>query len=224
MKIKVIIPAASSDFLEANRASRIEMGKGFADIEVINCPDGPASIESALDVSKTTMPLVKAAIKAENEGYDAITIDCAADPSVRAVKDAVSIPVCAAGEASYSVAMMLSDTFSIIAVLDKTTLLIKENISKYGLNNRVTSIVSANVPVLDLESESAFDAILYQAELAKKEGAGAIVLGCTGMSRYTKILSEKLGIPVIDPAAAAIQLAIGLSLGEHKLSKKDFPY
>lgn len=222
IRIKAIIPAAADAFLASNRQSRINMAGGLAEVEVINCPNGPASIETSRDVSMTTEPLIAAAQQAEAEGFDAITIDCAADPSLRAVKESVSIPVCAAGEASYMTALLLCNKFSIIAVLDQTVRLIKENIAVYGLKERVLSVVAANVPVLDLESEAAYHAILKQAEIEKSKGAGAIVLGCTGMSKYASILEEQLQIPVIDPAAAAIQISISLALGNRKISKHDF--
>jgi allantoin racemase len=223
IKIKVIIPASSSEFLIDNKESRIMMAKGLVQVDVVNLPDGPASIESSVDVAQTTKPLVEAAIQAEKDGFDAITIDCAADPSLRAVKEAVSIPVCGAGEASYMTAMQLCQQFSVIAVLDRTTHLIRQNIAVYGLNQRVKDVRSVGIPVLELQGEHVFQALLNESKAAIKSGAGAIVLGCSGMSSQAKPLEQALGVPVIDPAAAAIEMATALAMGERKISSIDFP-
>ena len=43
-------------------------------------------------------------------------------------------------------------------------------------------------------------------------GAGAVVLGCAGMSGHRRRLEEELGIRVIDPTQAAVAMALGAVL------------
>jgi len=138
------------------------------------------------------------------------------DTVVRASREAVSIPVTSAGEASYLLAVGLCSKFAVVTVLKSTADAIKENIRKYGFEGRVVSVRWAHIPVLDLQNEKkAFDAILKEAEIAiEHEGAEAIVLGCTGMSSLARELQKCLGIPVIDPAVASLKLAeIYLNMG-----------
>ena len=120
-----------------------------------------------------------------------------------------SIPVTSAGESSYLLALGLCGRFSVVTVLRSTADAIKENIRKYGFENRVASVRYAHIPVLGLADEQkAFDAISKEAKIAiEHEGAEAIVLGCTGMSSLTQRLQRSLGVPVIDPAVAALKLA-----------------
>ena len=86
---------------------------------------------------------------------------------------------------------------------------IEENIKKYGFSSRVASVRYARIPVLELKDENkAFKAIFEEAKRAiEKDGAEAIVLGCTGMSTLAKRLHKKLRVPVIDPAVASLKLA-----------------
>ena len=154
--------------------------------------------------------------KAEKEGYDAISIDCAMDTVVRASREAVKIPVTSAGEASYLLAMGLCNKFSIITVLKSTADTIKESIRKYGISNRVASVRYARIPVLELQNkENAFSAISREAKIAiQMDGAEVIALGCTGMSPLAKRLNRELRIPVIDPAVASLKLAeVFVSMG-----------
>ncbi len=224
MRIQVIIPASDPQFLREHKDSRIAYAKGFAEVEVINLPKGPESIETSEDEALATIALIDAVKQAEQKGFHGVTIDCAADPGLRALKESVSIPLCGAGEASYLTAMALCDRFSVVAVVDNTAHIIRENIRKYGLSQRVASGRSAGIPVLELgKSEETISALEGAGRLAIADGAGALVLGCTGMSQAKEELEKRLGIPVINPAAASIQLLIALIMGKNTISKKDFP-
>src|SRR5699024_10218461 len=122
-------------------------------------------------------------VSAEAEGCDAVVIDCAADPALRAAREISELPVVSAGEASYHAAMMVANKLSIITVLPTSANEIGEHIDMYGFSSRVASIRSANVPVLALEDEAAAEEHLYAAakKAVEEDGAQAIVLGCTGM-------------------------------------------
>ncbi|UCB45245.1 MAG: aspartate/glutamate racemase family protein [Spirochaetota bacterium] len=209
IRIKVVIPNASVEF----RKSQIEERKMAAwpdtEVEVVCLEHGPDSIESAYDEALAAPYIVEEVKKAEAEGFDAVSLDCAMDTVVRAAREAVRIPVTSAGEASYLLAMSLCRRFSIVTVMKSTADDIKENICKYGFERRVASVRNANVPVLDLmDEERSFKAILSEARQAIEiEGAEAIVLGCTGMSSITNRLQKELAVPVVDPAVASLKLA-----------------
>lgn len=215
-RIKVIIPNSSIEF----RNSQIEERKNAAapgtEVEVVCLAHGPVSIEAAYDEALAAPHIIEEVRKAEEEGFHAVSLDCAMDTVVRASREAVRIPVTSAGEASYHLALGLCSRFSVVTVMKSTADAIKENIRKYGFETRLASVRVANIPVLDLQNEKkAFDAILKEAKAAiDHEGAEAIVLGCTGMSSLAKRLQESLGVPVIDPAVASLKLAeVYLNMG-----------
>jgi len=209
LRIKIIIPNSSIEF----RNSQIEERKKYAlnkdKIEVVCLKHGPVSIESSFDEALAAPHIIEEVKKAEKEGFDAVSLDCAMDTVVRASREAVKIPVTSAGEASYLLAMGLCSRFSVVTVLKSTAKTIMENILRYGFKERISSVRYANIPVLDLkDEEKAFKAILKEARAAiEQDGAEAIVLGCTGMSPITQRLQKKLKVPVIDPAIASLKLA-----------------
>ena len=179
------------------------------EVDVVCLSHGPESIEAAYDEALAAPYIIEEVRKAEKEGYDAVSLDCAMDTVVRASREAVRIPVTSAGEASYFLAMGLCARFSIVTVLKSTADAIKENVATYGFQSRVASVRYARIPVLDLKDEDkAFEAIARESRIAlEKDGAEAIVLGCTGMSSLTPRLMRELSVPVIDPANSALKLA-----------------
>ncbi|MEW6080962.1 MAG: aspartate/glutamate racemase family protein [Bacillota bacterium] len=212
MRIKVIIPNSSLEFLGLAIEERRKAVPEGIRVDTVCLEHGPVSLESASDEALVASHLLGEVRKAENEGYNAVTIDCAADPIARAAREAVSIPVVSAGLASYQYAMGLCRRFSVITVLNCTASLIRDNISRYELSQKVASVRAADVPVLALkEHNKAITAIISESRRAiELDGAEAIVLGCTGMSSFTDLLQSELGVPVIDPAAAALNMAISL--------------
>ena len=216
IRIKVIIPNASVRFRDSQIMERKKAALPGTEVEIVCLPHGPVSIESAYDEAMAAPYIIEEVRKAQEEGYDAVSLDCAMDTVVRAAREAVRIPVTSAGEASYLMAMSLCRKFSVVTVLKSTAAEIRENIARYGFESRVSSVRCADVPVLELSDEKkAYSAILKESKKAvESEGAEVIVLGCTGMSPLARRLQEELDIPVIDPAVASLKLAeIFVSMG-----------
>jgi allantoin racemase len=209
LKIKVIIPNSSVPFLYSQIENRKEVAPPGCVIDVVCLPHGPIPIESAHDEAMAAPYIVEQVKKAENDGFDAVSLDCAMDTVVRASREAVKIPVASAGEASYLIAMGLCRKFAVVTVLKSTATAIEENIGTCGFSERCVSVRYARIPVLGLQDgEKAFRAILEEAKAAiVHDGAECIVLGCTGMSSLSKRLMDELGVPVVDPAVASLRMA-----------------
>jgi Asp/Glu/hydantoin racemase len=60
---------------------------------------GPSEIRSAHDVRTAAPFVVQTIVDAAREGYDAVIVDCSADPGVVEARELVGIPVVGAGEA-----------------------------------------------------------------------------------------------------------------------------
>lgn len=212
MKIKTIMCNSSKEFYDAHAGRRLAMSTDEVQLVVINIPHGPDSMESAYDEAIAAPYILQQVVSAETEGCDAVVIDCAADPALRAAREISELPVVSAGEASYHAAMMVAGKFSVITVLPTTANEISDHLKMYGFSSRVASVRSANVPVLALEDEQEAEEHLYAAarKAIDEDGAQAIVLGCTGMMAMRDSLEKRLGVPVIEPYLAAIQFAASL--------------
>ncbi len=209
IRIRVVIPNSSEPFKASQEADRKSAAGPGVEVDVVCLKGGPESIESAHDEAQAAPYIIREVIRAQDEGFDAVSLDCAMDTVVRAAREAVLIPVASAGEASHILALGLCRLFSIVTVMESTAEAIWDNLAKTGLACRVASVRVARIPVLELnDQDRAFVAISEQAEIAlKRDGAQAIVLGCTGMSQLAGRLQDRLGVPVIDPAVAGLKLA-----------------
>ncbi len=212
MRIKIIIPNSSKAFLESQIEERRRAARQGVDLDVVGLSEGPVSLEGGVDEALIGPPLLAAVRQAEREGYDAIVIDAATDPGGRAVRELVDVPVTTALESALLYAFSLGDKISVVTSLEISARLIKDRIRTYEFQGRVASIRFANVPVLDLEhSVQTAEAILKEARKAiDDDGADVIVLGNTGMSTVVAVLQERLEVPVVDPAIAALTLAASL--------------
>ncbi|HHY95454.1 MAG TPA: hydrogenase expression protein HupH [Firmicutes bacterium] len=225
MRLRVIIPNSSEEFRVGQVEERRRAAGPGVDVDVICLGHGPESIESSYDETLAGPHVLEEIERAEREGYDAVTIDCAGDVAIRAVKEAARIPVVSAGEASIIYALALGDRFSVVTVLQETARLIEHNVRAKGLGERLASVRAVNIPVLELENhERTSSALLAVARQAiAEDGADVIVLGCTGMSPVARRLAAELPVPVVDPAVAAIELAKGLVGMGLTQSKRAFP-
>jgi len=96
LKIKIIIPNSSKAFLATQVDERRHAAGPGVEVDVVCLKEGPVSLEGGVDEALIGPPLLVEARKAEREGYEAIVIDCAMDPGVRAVRELVNIPVTSA--------------------------------------------------------------------------------------------------------------------------------
>ena len=212
MRIKTIMCSSDHDFylLHSKRCEALSTDE--VQIKVVYLPHGPVSMESAYDEARAAPYILEHVASAKEEGFDAVVVDCAADPAARASKEIGDLPVISAGEAGFYTAMLLASKFSIVTILQSTVHEIEDRIAVYGIKSRVASVLSADVPVLSLDDTAYAEEKIYAA--AKKaideHGAQAIVLGCTGMMEMCESLEKRLGVPVIEPYSAAIQQAASL--------------
>src|SRR5262249_11251207 len=115
-RIRVVTPVISDGFLR--QPEQFEPVAGWqTEISHVQIERGPASIESEFDESVAVPDTVAKIIDAEQDGINAVVIDCMGDPGMHAAREAVSIPVLGPGEATMHIASILGHRFSVVTVL-----------------------------------------------------------------------------------------------------------
>lgn len=173
---------------------------------------GPPAIENRVDAAMAVPALLEAVVAAQDAGYDAVIISCFSDPGLDACRELVSIPVTASGQASMHVAAQLGARFSIIAPNKGGGSRGRENPGKYGMTDRHASTRGAGLSVMDLARDRGrtLDRLTEVGRGAVEEdGADTLVLGCMSMAFHgiETELSERIGVPVVNPVPASIMLA-----------------
>ncbi|MBE3037846.1 MAG: aspartate/glutamate racemase family protein [Chloroflexi bacterium] len=225
-RIRVIfIGHEQKEFIEEQKKYRELIVSKDSTVEIRSIEQGPETIEQSLDEVLAAPAILREVLLAEKEGADAVIVDCALDPILSASRQAVRIPVIGAGQAAYALAVTLGDRFSILGPLRCLVPEYRRRIQEYGLSDRLASIRSIDVEILDLLSDQAIQAFVREGRSAiDKDQADVLVLGCTGMSPAMPRLRQMLEVPVVDPASAAIALAetlIRLSLTHSSVA---YPY
>jgi allantoin racemase len=192
---------------------------------------GPASLESRFDEALAVPDLLRKFIAARGAGADAAVIDCMTDPGLGAAREATGMLVLGAAQTSIMVASLLAHDFSIVTTSAAVVPVLSDLVTVYGLSDKLRSIRSVEVPVLDLRDEERLRTALFAQSLAavRDDGAHAVVFGCTGMRGWADAIREHLaaegfpGIPVIDPAPTTLKIAEALSELGLSPSQRSYP-
>ncbi|MDR6308163.1 aspartate/glutamate racemase family protein [Pacificitalea manganoxidans] len=199
MRVLVINPNSSVAVTDGIADALAPLGAQF---DVVRQEGGPETIRTDEHVAEAAEPLAARIAGAQADGY---IIACFSDPGLDLARTRVSQPVVGAQEAAVLEACALADRFGIIALSERAIPRHLKRIEALGCMDRLV----AELPLLDVSAEaSGRDPEVYRhlraiGETLRDRGAGAVVLGCAGMAQIAAQLQNDLGIPVIDPVAAA---------------------
>ena len=172
---------------------------------------GPHHVEYHYYETLVLPDVVHSIIEAERRGYDAAVIGWVYDLGLQEGREvAARMVVTAPCEASCLLAASLGATFSIIVGRRKWIPQIRGTVAGYGLTSRLASFRTADLGVLDYhadEQETARRFVAVGRKAVEEDGAEVVILGCTASSGFFARLQQELGVPVIDPAIAAIKQA-----------------
>ena len=191
-------------------------------IKSVNPEMGPPSIEGFYDEVFSVPGLLQEV--GRHRDWDGFIIACFDDSGLEAARSLVSGPVVGIGEAAFHTACLIGNKFSVITTLARSIPVIENNLLKYGLNRRCSSIRACDVPVLDLEKNIVEVRNKITKEVLKArddDGADVIVLGCAGMTDFSRALMVEHEIPVVDGIAAAVGLVSSLLKMKLKTSKQN---
>lgn len=178
---------------------------------MLTLPGGPPDLEYyEQDHAAISLMMDRVSAAVEDGDFDAAVVACFYDPGVRELREMLDVPVVGIGEASMHVASLLGHKFSIIVGRKKWIPKMSDNALLYGFERRIASWrpIDFTVERLHGDPAGAFEAIAREAEAAVRDDlAEAIILGCAAMENAARRLSERIGVPVIDPVAAGFKVA-----------------
>lgn len=230
MRLRVITPITTTGFICVDQLAPLV--RPDTELSYVEIENGPASIECDFDAMLATPDTVAHIIAAEQEGIDAVVINCMDDPGLRAAREMVEIPVLGPCETAMHLAAMLAHRFSVVTVLDHLEPQFVNHAKVYSVAEKLASVRSVSIPVLDLEADEArlIEALATQsARAVEEDGAHAIIFGCTGMLGVAEAVERQLeargitGVPVLDPLVVALKFAESLVDLGLTHSKRTFP-
>lgn len=228
IKIRIITPHVTPRPNKLKEVASVAEANPDVTFSQTGIAAGPASIEGSFDEAISAPGVVAACLAAERAGIDAVMIDCMGDPGLDAAREAVAIPVLGPGETTMHVAATLGHKFSVVTVLDRVRPLLERNARSYGVSEKLASVRSVEIPVLEIEKDPdlLLQALLDESVKAvSQDHADAIVLGCTGFMGVSDALQlalheAKLAVPVLNPMQTTVSYAIMLARLGLRHSKK----
>ncbi len=192
------------------------------------CPQSSGvELNSALDVVLAAPEIVQLAADGQNAGFDAVVLYCFSDPVIDACREALRIPVIGGAQASCLAALNVCRSFGVILADDARLPEKKLFLRTLGVSpERIGQIAAVNLNGISpwADRETTFKKLLACGQKMMREThTEAIVLGCLSFLGLAEPLSRVLGIPVIDPAVAAVTTAESIVRQRLFTSKVSYP-
>ena len=145
----------------------------------------------------------------KNNSSDAFIIVSFEDIGVDTIRKITSRPIIGLGEASFYIANMIANQFSVITNLSHSHEALKNNLIKYDMDHKCVSIKSIEVPILDMDTMSKSNLIKLDKEIQRtitEDDPEAIIITSPSIFNLSKKLSNKFNIPIIEGVTAATAL------------------
>lgn len=192
------------------------------------CPQSSGvELNSALDVVLAAPEIVQLVADGQNAGFDAVVLYCFSDPVIDACREALRIPVIGGAQASCLAALNVCRSFGVILADEARLPEKKLFLRTLGVSpERIGQIAAVNLNGISpwADRETTFKKLLACGQKMMREThTEAIVLGCLAFLGLAEPLSRVLGIPVIDPAVAAVTTAESIVRQRLFTSKVSYP-
>jgi Asp/Glu/hydantoin racemase len=185
---------------------------GSPAIECVTLPDGPPSIESQGDVEGVVLPLCR--YVSSRPAAAAYVVACYSDPGIDALREIAPGRIFGIAHCALSMATAVADRFGIISMSRRSVARHRRHMRAMGLDARCAGDVAVDVTMEELVGDPAVVERLTRVGLTLREthGADVIITACAGMSAHRARLEAAVGIPVLDPVAAGVGMAVATVL------------
>lgn len=234
MKVLYILPGSLSRTelgtreIERRRTILRRLAASGTEVDVVDVPDGPSSIESAYEEYLSIPGTLTHVQKAARSGYAGAIIGCFGDPGLDAARELVEMPVVGPAEASMLMACTLGHRFSVVTVLESVVPSLRHLAHRVGVSEKLASVRAVDIAVLDLAKDrerSVGRMVALGRRAVAEDGADALALGCMSMGflEAHQTIAAEVGVPVVNPVYAALKMLEALVGAGLTHSKRAYP-
>ena len=164
---------------------------------------------------------VDAALTAEAQGFDGVFVNTVGDYGIAGMRAGLNIPVVGAGQAGMHMAASLGDRFAIVTIWPRSlNFLYRHLLRDYGFEQRCVAIRHVGtqdeqarigdddnyVKQMRRGENTMLDRIVAECKAAvERDGADAVLLGCTCMSPIASKVALRCDFPVVNPLTAGFK-------------------
>lgn len=204
----LVINPNSNETVTAGLRESLSQFSPEARIECCTLEEGSFGIESDDDILNV-VPLVCRKVS-DSPQYDAFVIACYSDPGLRECRAMTDKPVFGMQQSAVETAVSLGGKFGVLALSDESIRRHRSYIQKLGFAAFLAGELPLNISVDEAANDegTVLKVIATGKRLIDEFGARSLILGCAGMAAIKRTAETKLPVPVIEPAQAAVRLAI----------------
>jgi Asp/Glu/hydantoin racemase len=208
--LHVINPNSSDHVTEAIRHAARPYAGGAVEIAITSMADGPKGIETEADLHASVGPMLRF-VRSEPDAAGFV-IACFGDPGLHVLREVSGKPVFGIGECGVLSALALGDRFGVISILEAAIPRHLRAFRVMGVMNRLVADRAIGMGVAALRDKRVMleKMIATGQQLTQEDGADVILLAGAAMSAIRSDIEREIGVPVVDPTAAAIAMASGL--------------
>ena len=208
MKRILVINPNCNERVTAGLRESVTVFADAAEIECRTLSDGPFGIESDDDIARVE-PLVVASIEAAQD-FDAYVIACYSDPGLAQCRVRFDRPIFGMQQSAVERAVASGERFGVLALSDASIARHLAYIEHLGCLDRLAGELPLDISVDAAARDPATlsKVVGVGRRLIDELGARVLILGCAGMAACREPAEHTLGVPVIEPAQAAVSLAI----------------
>lgn len=213
MRIKVLMTDKAMDRPTMDDRERMLSAALSSGTEIsVDCiKRGPDELDCHTDEAFAAPELVKMAIQAERDGFDAIVIYCFSDVGLDACRENVRIPVIAPGETTLAVAQTLCSRFVVVTGASWNIPRTYRRMMRNAIaREKMAAVLALDIPSAEMRvnptaTRDHLEAVCKDA--VERYSADGVILGCLGMAGYGADLEAKYPVKVLDPAFIAVAYA-----------------
>lgn len=202
-------------------------------VEIRNLDVRPENIDYFAAKHLVEVGVMKAAVQAEKDGFDAFVIGCCYDPALTQCRELVTIPVVGPLEAAVSNARPFGHRYAIVTDHHKAVPEIADRVRVYGQEANCKAVTSVGWFIDDMIKDPgtvAADAYATSVRIMKETGAETIVIACTIVSACYELTAATDpglgGVSIIDPNVIAVKQAEMLAslhaVGRYRMSRTGY--
>lgn len=211
MKILVVNPNSSEIVTSVIEKSARKKARHGTELVFLTNPAGTKNIDCAFADYQSTWSHIRACLKKVEEiRPDAVVLAGFGNVGVNALKEALAIPVVSISEATMAVASLMGHKFTTVTMLRQFIPYQEDLVRLYGFKDKCASCraININVEAAATERERTLKELTEEMlRVAREDGAEVLILACAGLCGYEDELTERVGMPVLDPVVVAVKVA-----------------
>lgn len=230
MKLLAVNPNISEIVLEVIMRSARRAAAPGTEIIGLHSPKGTRNIDSSYGDYMCAPYMIEAVRhKVASDRPDAVVLCGFGNVGIFALKEVLEVPVVSISEASMAMACLLGHRFSTLTMLEQFVPYQQDIVRLFGFEAKCASVraINVNVERAAVERERTLSELTQQVlAIVEQDRAEVVILACAGLCGYDQALSERAGIPVIDPVIAGVKMAesfVAMGLKQSKLRKFKHP-